>query len=315
MDKQFETPVLFLVFNRPDTTQQVFNQIRQIKPKYLFVAADGPRSENPDEFNLCTETREIIQKIDWKCEVKTLLREENFGCGKAVSEAITWFFDQVEYGIILEDDCLPDVSFFRYCDELLRRYKNDEDVFMISGSNMQNGHFNGKGSYYFSYYSITWGWATWRRAWHNFQNQLPDIEKNFSSGKLDHVFQSNSEKKFWYHRIKSTEKLGHKIWDYQWFYTIWRLKGIGIVPNSNLILNLGFSNNSTHSFLKDSIRGPSSINSLNFPMTHPAKRIDRKADYYTYKEVFSHSFHRGIRLIFENGPISVIKYFCQKLVD
>src|SRR5450759_4497034 len=125
MESKFETPVLFLIFNRSDTTQQVFNQIRQIKPKYLFVAADGPRLDRPVEIEKCLETKSIIQQIDWDCELKSLFSETNLGCRVGVSSAITWFFENVEQGIILEDDCLPDLSFFPYCENLLNKYKDD----------------------------------------------------------------------------------------------------------------------------------------------------------------------------------------------
>ena len=121
---EFETPVLFLIFNRPDLSQQVFERIREIKPKQLFVAADGPRATHPDDAQKCADARRVtLNIIDWECEVKTLFRDENLGCGLAVSQAITWFFEQVEMGIILEDDCYPDLSFFRFCEKLLDYYK------------------------------------------------------------------------------------------------------------------------------------------------------------------------------------------------
>ena len=147
MTSQFTTPVLFLVFNRPEKTQKVFEQIKILKPKYFYVAADGPRKSKPEEFQKCDEVRKIVGAIDWDCEPKYLLRNENLGCSKAVVSAIDWFFQNEENGIILEDDCLPDYSFFTYCSELLDKYKDQNQIMMISGSNM--GHTSGDYSYFF----------------------------------------------------------------------------------------------------------------------------------------------------------------------
>ena len=139
--KMFNTPILFLIFNRPQTTLLVFEQIKKVQPKWLFIAADGPHIEKPGEEELCNETREIVLKgIDWDCEVKTLFRSENVGCMKGPSEAINWFFGNVEQGIILEDDCLPDSSFFTYCEQLLEEYKYNEKIITIGGTNLNTTH-------------------------------------------------------------------------------------------------------------------------------------------------------------------------------
>lgn len=311
---KYHIPILFLIFNRPQTAQLVFDQIKLLKPKFLFIAADGPRVDRPGEEQLCNETRDIIKQIDWECELKTLFRNENLGCGIAVCSAISWFFEQVEYGIILEDDCLPHLSFFPYCEELLPKYKEEQDVFYISGTNLQKGQVRGNGSYYFSHYASTWGWATWRRAWNYFRHDLVNIDQSFNEGRLDHVFQSSSEKKYWFRKIKNTEKLSHYIWDYQWFFAVWSHKGIGIVPNTNLIVNLGLSPEGTHSFLNDSMRGPGVLRSLNTPLIHPVKCIDRDADNFTFKNSFSHSFSRLFRLTKENGIMRIIKYAISKIL-
>ena len=163
---RFDVPILFLVYNRPDTTATVFEEIRKQKPKQLFVAADGPRTDMPGDAEKCKNTRELVMNgIDWECETKTLFRDNNLGCGLAVSNAITWFFKNVEEGIILEDGTLPDQSFFTYCKVLLEKYRYDDKLKMISGNNFQQGKWRGDGSYYFSAYSHIWGWASWRRTW------------------------------------------------------------------------------------------------------------------------------------------------------
>lgn len=313
-DKKYTTPILFLIFNRPDVTRRVFEQIKKIKPSNLFIAADGPRSERPDDLILCQETRNIVEEIDWDCEVKTLFRNENLGCGFAVCSAISWFFEQVEEGIILEDDCMPESSFFEFCSELLGKYKDDDTIFMISGTNMQNGIRRGDSSYYFSNYPITWGWASWRRAWSRFSYDASDFEQSFNSGMLDHAFQSKKEKFYWKNKIGMVESKKRNIWDYQWFYAVWKNKGITIVPNSNQIINIGFENNGTHTFLRDSRREPSALNPIRFPLIHPTRKINSEADQYTFTNAFSHSISRFYRLFKENGLFAILKYTIRKFV-
>lgn len=170
--------VLFIIFNRPETTQRVFEAIRLAKPSRLYVAADGARENKAGENELCEQTRKIIQNIDWQCDVKTLFQKENLGCGKAVSKAISWFFENEEMGIILEDDCLPHPSFFKYCEELLEKYKNNEMIGIISGSNFQKSKKIGDCSYYFSDLINVWGWASWARNWNDFKFNVNELNDN-----------------------------------------------------------------------------------------------------------------------------------------
>jgi len=312
MNIRFETPILFVIFNRPDVTQRVFDQIKLIEPTYLYVAADGPRREKKDDILKCKQTREIINQVDWPCELKTLFRDDNLGCGLGVCSAISWFFEQVEQGIILEDDCLPNVSFFQFCSELLEKYKEDESIYVISGTNMQNGIKRGKGSYYFSNYPVTWGWGSWRRAWSQFNYDIPDFDQSFKSGDLDYVFQSFHEKLYWRKKVKKGQMEKKNIWDYQWYYSIWKNKGIGITTNVNLITNIGFRNNASHDFLQDSVREPLISNFIQFPLVHPIKIIDREADKFAYKNAYSHTITRFFRLIKENGIFTIIKYTFSK---
>lgn len=314
MISALNTPVLLIIFNRPETTQEVFNRIKAIKPSFLFVAADGPRPENQNDLILCRQTREIINQIDWECNVKTLFRKENLGCGLAVYDAIRWFFSHVEEGIILEDDCLPDLSFFPFCEELLRKYREDNRIFLVSGTNLQNGEKRGDESYFFSNYPITWGWATWRRAWNHFEYNLSEPAKAFDAGELDHAFQSGQEKQYWKKKIIQSVTEYKNIWDYQWFFTFWKNRGMAITPNTNLIVNLGFRNQSSHNFLHDSIREPQLQASIEFPLKHPKIKINTIADSFTYNHAFSHSYTRIIRLLRENGFISILKYTFQHLV-
>lgn len=170
--EQTTPPTLFLIFNRPDLTAEAFSRIREAAPSQLFVAADGPCAGHPEDENLCQQARDVATRVDWDCDVHTLFRDENLGCKEAVSSAITWFFEHVEAGIILEDDCVPDLSFFPYCGKLLSRYAEDERIFAIGGNNFQPQGREYTASYYYSVYVHIWGWATWRRAWKHYDGKL-----------------------------------------------------------------------------------------------------------------------------------------------
>lgn len=243
----FKTPILFLVFNRVDTTQRVFNRIKEIKPETLYVAADGPRKSKENESELCNKVRSIIDDgIDWDCQVHKLYRKENLGCGKAVSNSITWFFENVEDGIILEDDTLPDISFFHYCKELLVKYRTDSKVMMISGNNFR---LNGKqvsDSYNFTRYCHVWGWATWKRAWDLYDFQMADWPKLNKKGLLQKIFSDSIEIEYWEKIFDRMHSGLEDTWDYQWYYTCWKYNGVSIEPAENLVANIGFGNNATH---------------------------------------------------------------------
>lgn len=284
MDKLFDIPILMLVFNRPNETKKVFTAVRAIKPSKLYIAADGARAHKINDPQLCAETRAIFDSIDWHCEVKTLYRENNLGCGPAVSSAITWFFEQEEMGIILEDDCLPNPDFFSFCETLLHYYKNDEQVMQICGSNFQQGIKRGEASYYFSMFSYIWGWATWRRAWENYRfdvsgfNDKTDI--NWSN------YTSNSGiKKYLKHSLLYMQKGAINTWDYQWWFCILKNNGLSLVPNHNLITNIGNTNSATHGSVENDLwtinQDTSSIGALK----HTTKTIiNKEADDFFYTQ-------------------------------
>jgi hypothetical protein len=282
----FETPILFLVFNRPEITQRVFEEIRKQKPKFLFIAADGPRQDNKQDIEKCQVTRDLIIKgVDWDCEVKTLFRDKNLGCGIAVSEAITWFFNYVVQGIILEDDCLPHSSFFGYCETLLEKYKNNENVYGITGDNFQNGLVRGATSYYFSNYVHVWGWASWRRAWKNYDfnlEQLGEFEKSKTIKKID---KRNVFADYWISILKKTANKEIDTWDYQWLFTVWNNGGLIATPNVNLISNIGFGIDATHT-VGDSVFAnlvAKDFGTIIFPKNI---QVNKKADRYTSDEVY-----------------------------
>jgi len=247
------TPVLFMIFNRPDTTQKVFNAIRQAKPKQLFIAADGPKEGTEGEKEKCEQARKVIEQVDWDCEVKTLFSDKNLGCKIAVTSAIDWFFKNVEEGIILEDDCLPSQSFFWFCRELLGHYRDDTRITMISGNNFQFGKVRGEGSYYFSKYAHLWGWATWRRAWKCFDVNMKNFEEFKKEAQINNVFNIKQQQKYWTKIFQSVYDGKIDTWCYQWVYNCLINNGLCIMPNVNLVSNTGFGIDSTHTKDKNSI--------------------------------------------------------------
>lgn len=278
-------PILFLIFNRPNLAQRVFASIREAKPTQLFVAADGPRDDRPGEAEKCEQARRIIEAVDWDCEILTLFREKNLGCGRGPSSAIDWFFEHVEEGIILEDDCLPHPDFFTFCATLLDRYANDKRVSVITGNNFQGGRKRGDAAYYFSKYNHCWGWATWKRAWcHN------DLTLAFwpgwkGSASWARHMPDKIERRYWTDIFDRMYRIEIDSWAYSWTCCVWRHGGLTATPNVNLVTNIGFGPDGTHTVASEDQEGLP-VYPLG-PLTHPEKvEQDRKADQY----VFDHTF-------------------------
>lgn len=249
---RLQTPVLLLVFNRPETTRAVFESIRSARPTEYFVAADGPRPDRKGEAERCEAARKIATTVDWDCKLHTLLRQQNLGAGPAVASAVSWFFDQVEAGIILEDDCVPSQSFYKFCEELLAHYQTTESVMHIAGHNFQYGRLRGNASYYFSRWPHSGGWATWRRAWRHYDFALiPEADR-------------------------------HDVWDGQWLLSVEKQKGVAILPNVNLVTNIGYGPDATHT--RTPVRAAFlEAHEITFPLRHPKTiSIDRQADELTY---------------------------------
>ncbi len=279
----FNTPVLFIIFNRPEVTQVTFEKLRQLRPSKLYVAADGPRKEKQEEEELCRKTRNIIDTINWPCDVKKLYRENNLGCGKGVSGAIDWFFEEEEMGIILEDDILADDSFFEYCSALLERYKDDASVMHINGCNFQHGNKRGDGSYYFSAFPHVWGWASWRRAWRVYNFNLSDLNYFYNLNKLSYYFKSKKITDHWQEIFFKMNRKWLDTWDYQWNYSIWNHKGKVITPNVNLISNIGFGTNATHTLDRNSPFSALETRAIG-TLVHPQSTlINTEADIFTFE--------------------------------
>ncbi|MCE7979650.1 MAG: glycosyltransferase family 2 protein [Caldilinea sp. CFX5] len=276
-----------LVFNRPDLTRRVFERVREAQPNKLFIAADGPRQDRPGEYQLCKEVRAIVQEVDWECDVYTLFRAENLGLKEAVSSAITWFFDQIEEGIILEDDCLPDPTFFPFCAELLNRYRNDERIMVISGNNFQNGHLSSHISYYFSVYNHIWGWATWRRAWQHYDGDLTQWPQLCKTEWLIQWLGDRQGGQYWQQIFDKVYKRQINSWDYPWTYSCWVQHGLTILPNANLVSNIGFDERGTHTHGKENPAANLPVQSINFPLIHPKGMMrNYNADRYTTEQYF-----------------------------
>ena len=265
----FQTPILFIVFNRPSTTQIVFDRIKSIKPKQLFIAADGPRLNHPSDHQNCEEVKSIVQQIDWDCELKTLFRETNLGCGEAPASAISWFFEQVEYGIILEDDCLPDQTFFPFAEEMLIKYQNQPHVMIVAGTNPINDKFPILNSYTFGYSAGIWGWATWKRAWKSYNFNVPEWGNPHTKQQFEDFF---TNKKI-FNSLKNGLHLVHNqqldAWDYQWAFYRTMNNGLGIIPQHNLISNIGFGSIATHTFEENHPSSNRPTQPLQFPLNHP----------------------------------------------
>ncbi len=241
-----ETPVLFIIFNRPDTTRRVFEAIRAARPRRLFIAADGPRPHKPGEAERCEATRAITEIIDWPCEVARKYEAVNLGCKQGVSSAITWFFNQVEQGIILEDDCLPHPTFFSFSTELLTHYADQPEVMMISGDNLLPPLTNQTESYYFSKYAHIWGWASWRRAWQRYDGEMSSYPEFKRQGTIKQIFPERKAQYYWTRLFDRIYAGAIDTWDAQWQYAIFRHGGLSITPAVNLISNIGFGPEATH---------------------------------------------------------------------
>lgn len=250
----FNTPILFLIFNRPKSTQLVFDVIVKIKPSKLYIAADGPRDFKENEKSLCDEVRKIVTEgITWDCEVKFLFRNENLGCGKAVSEAINWFFFDVEEGIILEDDTIPTITFFSYCQEMLNIYRNDERIWSISGFNFGASGISKSHNYTFAKFMNMWGWATWKRTslkvdYSLFKWREAKNKKLFTSLIVQDSLIDTDLTWIDYWTTNFYLIVNGKIdtWDYQWIYSQLINKGLTIYPSVNLVENIGFNEFATH---------------------------------------------------------------------
>lgn len=288
MTDPLSTPILFTIFNRPDTTKIVFEKIRQIQPKYLYIAADGPRNDDTQDIRLSNECRNIINQIDWDCELHTLFRNENLGCKMAISSAIDWFFENVELGIILEDDCVPDLSFFPFCGDLLNYYKDDKRVGLISGSNFYSDAIKNFYSYYFSKYSFIWGWATWKRTWELYDVNMklwPEIQQRKY---LNTILSDKRTVIYWNNIFDATFQNRINTWDHQLTFSMFIQNLVSIIPKVNLVSNIGFNSDATHTKKENNLSN-FPVSHIDFPLKKPKYIIkDNNADIFFQKYVYGY---------------------------
>lgn len=293
MSTTTSTPILFLVFNRPEHTRRVFERIRAARPARLYVSADGPRAHVATDAENSRLTRQVIESVDWECSVRTLYRERNLGCRPAVQSGIDWFFENEEAGIILEDDCLPDLSFFRFCAEMLERYADDERVMHISGNNpAARACRKVPTSYVFSKFSFIWGWASWRRAWRHYDGTFRMLEQAPQPAErlIADAVKDATAARYLLDKFLRTRDGELNTWDYAWFYSILMNEGWCANSASNLVENIGFDHAATHTNQRRAIVSQhSKVAPAQFPLRHP----DQIARDERIERAFFHASQKG----------------------
>jgi hypothetical protein len=286
MSEGFDTAILILAFNRPDRLRGLLDRLRGIRPTRLYLAVDGPRAEVPSDVERVQQTRDLEAVIDWPCRVETLFQSGNLGCGRGVSTGIDWFFTHEAEGIILEDDVLPDPSFFPFCGELLERYRNDPRVFSISGSNfVPPEHISQKASYRFTHITHVWGWATWRDRWAHYEFDLTGWRKRLPIRQRWRATGSNVRDLVYWTAILDQVKSGRiDTWDYQLNAAQMAVGGMSANANVNLVQNTGFHDVATHTARPPDHLRP--VEAMEFPLTHPTPVIDAIADDWYSAKVF-----------------------------
>jgi len=282
-------PVLFVVFNRPDLTVRTIEAMRRAEPRptTIYVAADGPRSDQPEDIEKVSKTREVVLRhIDWTTDVHWRAQDQNLGCRDGVSTAISWFFEQVDEGIIVEDDCMPGVDFFRFCSTLLDRYRLVDEIGHIGGFNYQHGQQRGNASYYYSRILLIWGWATWRSAWLEYDAAIPDFAEFVNSKAFRKVCDHQPlAGRAWRERFRGVFDETNDTWDYQWLFLNFKKDRLGICPNVNLVENIGrLHPDAVHERSLSKSRRPDDPVGRLGTITYPNRiRRDRAADAHIYR--------------------------------
>ncbi len=282
-----DLPVLLVAYKRPELARQAIQAIRRVRPSRLYFAVDGPRPDDREEARVVNRVRALATEIiDWDCEVRTLFRDENRGCALGVSEAISWFFDQERTGVILEEDCIPDPAFFNYARELLERYADDPRIMHISGNTRVRIEESAT-SYFFSGYPQVWGWATWRDAWRKFQMQHDDFESKLT--RVLNRFDTDQERAYWEPVLRDTFSGKRDSWAYRWAFTQWLEDGLSTYPTSNMVENIGFGSDATHTGLFSETRWLQPAATDPGDLRHP-ESVTRRAD--LDQEVFDRAYSK-----------------------
>lgn len=297
---EFDTPIALIAFNRPETTRRVLASIRRVKPKQLFIIADAPRGNCPEDLINCEAVKRIIEEgVDWDCSLYKRYSEENLGCGKGPPSGISWVFEHVDRCIILEDDCLPVQSFFTFCEELLEKYNNDSRVMMISGNHHLFKKVSFEYNYCFSRHTQTWGWATWKRAWDLYDYEMklwPDAK---SSNLLPQLLGKGLSAKRWTLLFdKCYSEKNRDYWDFQWTFACLAHNALNIIPDRNMVSNIGFGESAgTHFFDLSSPFANLSRHEMSFPLLHPPAMVENiEVDIQINKDVYGHiSFYERLK--------------------
>jgi len=280
-------PVVFFVFNRLETTTRVFEQIAAAQPRTLLVVADGPRAGKPEDVARCEAVRALVSHPTWTCDLRLNLAPSNLGFNRRISSGLEWAFSQFEELIILEDDCLPDPSFFPFCAELLEKYRVDERIMMITGCNFQFGRVRGKGSYYFSQCVGTWGWASWRRAFRHFDREMRAWPRERVGNVLKRVWPVDSIADYWRERFDEAYHRAVDAWDYQWAFAMWRCGGWQVASNVNLISYIGCLPDTAHTTDANASFCNVPTSPMSLPLRHPEQlERDLTADLFEFYRAF-----------------------------
>ena len=307
------TPVLFLGFNRPDLARVVLARLRECGVRRLYVALDGPRSGNARDLELCNSMKDLIDAIDWADEKVVLERSENLGCGLAVSSAISWFFEHVDRGIIVEDDCLPDPSFFQFCEEMLIRYESKPEVWSVAGTSLIPDFLKSSQSHFFSKYSGIWGWATWRRAWETYSYDLSCLNARDWSEVVDRECDNPVERRYWHHILQMMLQGQIDTWDFQVQFCSWRANAVHVTSSVNLVQNLGFRSDATHTINSSSLADRSVRGNL-----PPYAELPVIADKVMDRIVFGERLHASKELaewLFGQGTLDNLSLTAEKQGD
>lgn len=315
MNSTLSTPVALFVFRRPETTRRVFEVIRQVQPQRLYVVADGPRPNIDGETATCAAVRRIVERVDWPCDVERHYSSTNLGLRQRVISGLSWVFDQVDEAIILEDDCLPHPTFFSFSQELLARYRDEPRIAMISGNNFQGGIRRGKASYYFSVFNHIWGWAAWRRSWRNFDADLCQWPILRKEGFLDEWLEDPVAIHYWtdaFDFIHRRKELWNN-WDYQWTFSCWAQRQYTVLPNVNLVSNIGFGEDAT-SGIRESPVGNLPVEAMPFPLLHtPITQVDREADRFSQEKLFGAPLHRSLMQKLKERSFEMLPWSIRRL--
>lgn len=316
-----DTPVLLISFNRPNHAYKVLSAIRESHPKELFVFQDGARDDHPEDREKCQEVREVIEKlVDWNCQLHTFYAEHNYGCGAGPMTGIGWFFSHVSEGIVMEDDCLPHPDFFYYCSELLERYRDDQRVMYVS-STLYNDRWQCKNSYDFSHYMITGAWASWARAWKGFDLDLLSLDAKAFRKHCKRLLYSVVEADWWYFKVLEIQRDREKksYWDYQMQIHLFDQSGLTIHPQVNLISNIGFDGEGTHTLDNSDNQGGRQSFAI-MPLTHPdSVLVDTRRDYECFAKKQSSGWVQDSisrlykRMLFDQGILNKLLLFYKKL--